>query len=450
MLVPLDALSLFLAGLITWYLRFETNFLGLAPAKFSFSDFITAALIAIPVYLVLFALARLYVDHRETRFIDEVFRVALAVSTGTLAIIVILFFSHASDTSRFLVISTWIIGIVVLSLARYIVRLIERWRLRRGLGVHNVVLIGDNATSRILRKNYREKPEQGVRVVEVMSSPDIDKIIKDLHELLKTERVGEIIQTDHSLPQEDVEKLLDFADQNKLRFKYTPNLFETQATNIGISTVAGLPIVELKATSLEGWGRVGKRALDIVGSLLGLIILSPILLVIALIIKIDSAGSVFYQDLRVDRDHRFYLYKFRSMVKNAEQLRKKMMAFNERTGPMFKMKNDPRVTDVGRFLRKTSLDELPQLINVLRGQMSLVGPRPHRPDEILKYKKHHKKLLAIKPGLTGLAAISGRSDLDFEEEVRLDTYYIEHWSLALDLKIILRTVPVVVSGKSAA
>lgn len=189
--------------------------------------------------------------------------------------------------------------------------------------------------------------------------------------------------------------------------------------------------------------------IDVTGASLGLIVLSPLFGLLALAVKLDSKGPVFYKDKRVDRDQVFNLLKFRSMIDNADVLRAKMMRLNERSGPLFKIKQDPRITRVGRFTRKTSLDELPQLINVLKGDMSLVGPRPHRPDEIVKYKKHHRALLRIKPGITGLAAISGRSDLDFEDEVRLDTYYIEHWSLLLDLKILLRTLPVVLSRRSA-
>lgn len=449
LLVPVDALTLFLAGLAVWYLRFETDFLGLNAADFTFEDFLLAALIVIPIYLILFATARLYIDHRDTRFIDEVFRVALAVSTGTLALIVILFLRQEVETSRFLVLATWVLAIFLVSLGRYIVRLVERYRRKRGHGIHRVVIIGDNDTSRLLRKNFRENPAQGVKVIEVMASPDVERILHDLEKLVGTHQPHEIIQTDHSLPQEDVERLLDFADEHKLRFKFTPNVFETQATNVGLSTVAGMPIVELKATPLEGWGHIGKRVTDIVGSSLGIVILSPILIALALAVKLDSPGPVFYRDKRVDREKEFELFKFRSMIKDAEKLREEMMKYNERTGPMFKMKNDPRITRVGRFTRRTSLDELPQLFNVFLGHMSLVGPRPHRPDEIAKYKKHHHKLLTIKPGITGLAAISGRSDLDFEEEVRLDTYYIEQWSLALDLKILIRTIPTVLSRKSA-
>jgi lipopolysaccharide/colanic/teichoic acid biosynthesis glycosyltransferase len=179
-------------------------------------------------------------------------------------------------------------------------------------------------------------------------------------------------------------------------------------------------------------------------------LLSPLFLIIGIIIRIDSEGSTFVRLERISQHQEFGLYKFRSMIKNAEELKGDLIEYNERKdGPLFKIKNDPRVTRVGRILRKTRIDELPQLINVFKGEMSLVGPRPHQPDEIERYEKHHKKVLLIKPGMTGMAQISGSSDLLFEEEGKLDTYYIENWSLGKDIYILLKTIIFLFKDKSA-
>jgi len=183
-----------------------------------------------------------------------------------------------------------------------------------------------------------------------------------------------------------------------------------------------------------------KRTADVLGSILALVIFSPILLVIAFAIKWETDGPVLVRLRRVSQNKEFYLLKFRSMVKNAEELKPFLKEWNERNdGPLFKIKNDPRVTVVGKFIRRYRLDELPQFVNVLKGDISLVGPRPHQPDEIAKYEKHHKKVLSIKAGVTGLAQVSGSSDLPFEEEVSLDSFYIENWSLIQDIKILLKT-----------
>ncbi|MCK5320443.1 sugar transferase, partial [Candidatus Parcubacteria bacterium] len=216
-----------------------------------------------------------------------------------------------------------------------------------------------------------------------------------------------------------------------------------------VNEIAGIPIVEVKKTPLDGWGRIVKRILDLIGSSVLIIILSPILILTAIIIKIDSRGPVFFS--RKDDDsllyrvgqggNLFHYFKFRSMVKKCDNLRYSELAGrNTRDdGPMIKIKDDPRVTGFGKFIRRFSIDELPELFLVFTGKMSLVGPRPHLPEEVARYEHHHKKVLTIKPGMTGMAQISGRSDLSFEEEVKLDTYYIENWSILLDLSIFLRT-----------
>jgi len=198
-----------------------------------------------------------------------------------------------------------------------------------------------------------------------------------------------------------------------------------------------------------------------IGSLFFIILFSPIMLLAAIIIKADSPGPVIYKNKRVAKNGAFKLFKFRSMINQycvgddygsaaALELEKKLIQEkNTKTGPVYKISGDPRLTGVGKFIRRWSIDELPQFFNVLYGNLSLVGPRPHQPREVAKYERHHKKVLTVKPGLTGLAQISGRSDLSFEDEVKLDSYYIENWSLKLDLSILLRTPLAIIKGRRA-
>lgn len=193
-----------------------------------------------------------------------------------------------------------------------------------------------------------------------------------------------------------------------------------------------------------------KRFIDVVGSLSGIILLSPLLLVVALLIRFESKGPIFFHQKRVGLNGKeFKMYKFRSMVVNAEELLDKLKHKNEMTGPMFKMKNDPRITRVGRFIRNTSIDELPQLFNVLKGEMSLVGPRPNLLREVEKFSEHHKLKLLVKPGLTCYWQIMGRSSIDFEEWMKLDIKYIEERSIWVDLKLIFRTIRVLFGDKNA-
>ena len=197
--------------------------------------------------------------------------------------------------------------------------------------------------------------------------------------------------------------------------------------------------------------KVSKRALDVFASLLGLILLSPILFIVVVMIKLDSKGPVIFKQKRVGLNGKeFYMYKFRSMVVNAEELKEKLAAQNEMSGPMFKMKEDPRVTRVGKFIRKTSLDELPQLINVIKGDMSLVGPRPSLPNEVKEFEPWMLKRLDVKPGLTCFWQVSGRNDIDFEDWMKLDIKYVNEKSFFLDIKLILRTVLVLFGDKHAS
>ena len=241
-----------------------------------------------------------------------------------------------------------------------------------------------------------------------------------------------------------------------------PDLFETYAAHVRLGQVGGVPLMELMRTPLEGWGRITKRVMDLVGSALGLVLLAPLLAVVAVLIVLDSPGSIFYCQTRVGRNRRpFEMYKFRTMRmehstgeryggRAAQKLEQKLKsASNERSGPLFKMKRDPRVTRVGRVLRRTRIDELPQLINVLRGEMSLLGPRPHLPVEVARYDKHHGKLFTIKPGMSGMAQVSGSSGLPFEQEAKLDIGYIEGWSLWLDVVLLFKTFRILFTDRNA-
>lgn len=205
-------------------------------------------------------------------------------------------------------------------------------------------------------------------------------------------------------------------------------------------------------SNISKWYLILKRFIDIVGAIVGIIVLSPILIIVAILIKIeDSKGSIFFSQKRVGQNGKeFKMYKFRSMVHNAEELKENLLKQNERLGPMFKMKNDPRVTKVGKFIRKTSLDELPQLINVLKGEMSLVGPRPSLPKEVEQFKPWMLKRLSVKPGLTCYWQVYGRNNIGFEDWMNLDIKYVEERSLIIDIKLIFKTVFVLLGDKSAS
>ncbi|MFH1598096.1 MAG: sugar transferase [Patescibacteria group bacterium] len=452
LLVPVDYLMIVLAALAAYGLRFGSAFTDIIPVIYEipFREFFNIVLIVAVGWIAIFALSGLYNMRGQRKNFQEISKIFFACSTAIMAVIIFIFFRREFFSSRFIILSTWFFSIFFVSLAHLIIRAIQSGFYRRGIGIHRLVVIGQDTVAEDFIKQIYRKPNLGLKIVERYPQFD-DKVKNRMREMAEDDKIDEVILADANMVKETTLDLIDFCDEYHLVFKYAADLFEAQATNLEVQTIAGIPIIEIKKTSLEGWGKVSKRMFDIFFSVIIGLILSPIFLLIGIIIKIDSKGPILVQLQRVGKGGKvFTLYKFRSMIKDAHSLKKDLLRFNERRdGPLFKMKHDPRITRVGRFLRKSSLDEFPQLINVIKGQMSMVGPRPHEPEEVARYDKHHKKLLAIKPGLTGLAQVSGRSDLGFEQEVKLDTYYIENWSVRLDLQIIFRTPFILVIPRKA-
>ena len=445
-----------LAGLSAHALRFQTSVTDFRPVfdDLALSVFFPALLVGALGWLLIFAISGMYAIRGTRRFLDEVTNIFLACSTSIMAVIVLFFFQRELFSSRFILLTGWILAILYVTIGRLIIRSIQRSLLARDIGVYRVAIVGHDHTTNQLLSLFRSNPALGYRIVE--HAPDVnDALFQNLEERLrapiKERGVDLLLQSDPSLPKEQTQSLIDFANYHHLAFRYAAGLFETRASNISVATLAGVPVIEIKRTTLDGWGRIFKRAVDLAVAIISLVITSPIFLTTALFIRADTKGPIFVKLRRVGESGRLLdVYKFRSMIENAHALKSQLMQYNERSGPLFKMKDDPRITRVGRFIRRTSIDELPQLLNVLKGEMSIIGPRPHEPEEVARYERNHRKLLTIKPGITGLAQISGRSDLDFAKEAQLDIFYIEHWSIRLDLSILFRTPIVVFRMKSAS
>jgi exopolysaccharide biosynthesis polyprenyl glycosylphosphotransferase len=319
------------------------------------------------------------------------------------------------------------------------------------MGVHRVLLIGKNSKIDVIAKIIRRNKNLGYQVVDKIDTAHL-KVIKGI----KQERgIDEIILCESSITDDEQEKLIDYCAINNVTFKFIPTTLQTSRYEIGI--LNGEPLIEIKNTPLDGWGKIIKRIFDIVGAAIAIIIFGPIMLVIAVVSWLECGSPVIFRNERIGHKGNFDVLKFRYMKREychgaqfSEQHNKKALGYLKKLiteksikgGPVYKIKNDPRKTKFGSFLEKFSLDELPQFFNVLMGTMSLVGPRPHQPIEVSKYMDYHRRLLTIKPGVTGMAQVSGRSDIDFEDEYKLDLYYIENWSLWLDIQICLKTIGV--------
>lgn len=450
------------AGISAYYLRFTNVAAEIRPVIFSlpFGGYFKILFLIALAWLIIFALAGLYNIKGSRRLTAEVYRVILACSTGLMLIVIMIFVFRELFSSRFIVLAGWLLAIIYISLARIIIRLAQRVLLRYGIGRHKLVLVGDNSTADVLIYEFSSRKNSVYEVVKRLKNFSLEAE-QDLAEFIKINEVDEIMQSDPNLSKAEVIRLYDFADENHIIFKYAADLLGAKVLKTEVSEIAGIPVVEVKKTPLEGWGRIIKRIFDVILALFFIIIFSPILIIAAIIIKLDSRGPVIYKNERVLKNGVFKLLKFRSMIyqycvgddygnNQALELERKLIEEKSiKTGPVYKIAGDPRLTGAGKFIRRWSIDELPQFFNILKGDMSLVGPRPHQPREVAKYERRHKKILTIKPGLTGLAQISGRSDLSFEDEVKLDSYYIENWSLLFDVAILARTPLAVLKNRKA-
>lgn len=388
--------------------------------------------------------------HEQRLTVQACFTAGLLL-TGTLYLV------HAADIPRRIVLVTWGLVVVSLSVRRLVYRVLLYRRFERGLGTRNVLIIGTGPEAHALRhhiesirhlgyafKGFIDVQGPGSRLAS--TTGDVVGTLDTLFSHARKQFVDEIFFT-APCEREMVQDVLVKARAAGIDLRVIPEMYNGLAWNSPIEYIGQFPTIPLHCGYVPEMAMVLKRAMDIVFSSLVLIVLAPMLAAIAVAIKLDSPGPVFYTSERIGKKGRvFKCRKFRTMVRDADQRRADVMHMNERDGVLFKISNDPRITRLGRFLRKYSLDELPQFVNVLRGDMSVVGPRPPIGSEVKEYKLSHLRRLDVTPGITGLWQVQGRQDPSFDSYISLDVTYIENWSLWLDCKIILRTIAVVFGG----
>ncbi|MEK7494923.1 MAG: sugar transferase [Patescibacteria group bacterium] len=450
--VPIDVVMILLAATSAYYLRSLPMFQGYVSKVFNlgFQEYITSVLILTPFLILVLALEGLYTMRVTRRFWHEAYGVGRALTLAFIFLIIAIFLNREWFSSRFVIVVGWGLAVIYIALSRTIIQLIQKWLLtHKGIGVHRVLLIGVNKKMQVMRRQLQRDKARGYKVVDQIE----DVSITHIKEIRAQKGVDEIIIGDPSFTDEELTKLMDFCQINNITYKYVPTTSQTSRFTMKI--FAGEPIIEYQHTPLDGWARVLKRAYDLVAGLLLTMLFSPLMLVIAILIKIeDPNGPIIYKNERIgENGQKFFVFKFRYMqwkycitkenkdLKEAIAFEKKLIEErnSRKGGVLYKIKDDPRKMKVGAFIERFSLDELPQFFNVLRGDMSLVGPRPHQEREVERYAEYHRRLLTIKPGITGMAQVSGRSDLAFEDEYRLDVFYIENWSLWLDIVICLKT-----------
>jgi exopolysaccharide biosynthesis polyprenyl glycosylphosphotransferase len=441
--VIVDAVMIVAAFFAAYYLRKVTEYPHpLNPRPFSYYG--GMLLIQTGTLLVTFFVYRLYHFKRGLSRIDKSYSLMAAISFGTVASVALTSFVYKNelDYPRAMVVYAWILSIVLVMVGRLFTDWLQgRYRVANPM---RVLIVGAGDVGRMILQKITQSPSLGYQAVGFADDTPGRKEVSGLPVLGPTHQLRLLLQEHNvqeviiGLPEASHEEVLDLisqAEREKATVRVFPDVFQIIASEISIDDLNGLPLLTVRDVALRGWRLVLKRAMDFVVSAITLILLSPFLMVLAFLIKLDSPGSVFYAQERMGLDAKpFQMLKFRSMRKDAEK----------ETGPVWATKDDPRVTRLGAFIRRHSLDELPQFINVLLGDMSLVGPRPERPvfveqfrQIVPRYMERHKE----KAGLTGWAQVNGlRGDTSIVERTKYDLWYIENWSLLLDVKIVLKTV----------
>ncbi len=439
-----------------WRLGPELNEFQLAPLD---SYWIVAGLFIGMTVASFYVLGR-YQRRRTVSLFDDGVRIGVGVLIGTAAVITVFFAARPLFFSRLMFLYLGVLGAGLASIWLLARRLALDAVRRAGFDNQRVLVVGSGVVAKFLMQQLSASPSAGNRVVGYLETgPEAAEAgfgrfqrlgdLRDLEAIIQTRAIDEVYVALPSSDQQGLGRVLERCRTHGVRFRVAPDLLEAQFGRMEIHPLAGIPLITLSDDQIGGFKYIQKRLLDILVSLTGLAVTGPLWIVIALAVKLDSPGPVLFKHTRIGKGGcRFTLLKFRSMVADAE-VRKSELFDGDEHPMLFKVPDDARRTRVGRVLRRFSLDELPQLLNVLAGSMSLVGPRAQVPAEVEQYDDWARHRLRVLPGLTGLWQVSGRSDVAFVEMVMLDTYYVTHWSLGLDLKILLMTIPVVVGGRGA-
>lgn len=414
----------------SWYLRFKSGLFvqdaGVLPAKTYFS----ALFLIIPGYLLLYSIFQLYMPRRVKSYRKELMDIIRANGIGFMIFILVLYFIKQEHFSRQMLCIFFFINISLEFASRYLIRTIL-WKMRKqGLNQKHILMIGESQMAEQYMDRLRENPKWGYQVFAHLKDEE------KLERILEGNELDEVVIALRAEDYGKLERIVDVCEKAGVHTKMIPDFGNVISTRPYIEDVQGIPVIHVRRVPLNIMrNRVAKRAVDLIGATVAIILFSPVMLLTVLVVALTEEGSVIYRQERVGLHNQvFYMYKFRSMIKQDEEKEK----------AEWSTRNDPRITPVGKLIRRTSIDELPQLFNVLKGEMSLVGPRPERPqfvqkfrDEIPRYMVKHQ----VRPGMTGWAQINGyRGDTSIEKRIEYDLYYIENWTMVFDMKILILTI----------
>lgn len=418
------------AYFFSWYLRFKSGFfvqdVGVLPAKTYFS----ALFLIIPGYLLLYSIFQLYMPRRVKSYRKELMDIIRANGIGFMIFILVLYFIKQEHFSRQMLCIFFFINISLEFASRYLIRTIL-WKMRKqGLNQKHILMIGESQMAEQYMDRLRENPKWGYQVFAHLKDEE------KLERILEGNELDEVVIALRAEDYGKLERIVDVCEKAGVHTKMIPDFGNVISTRPYIEDVQGIPVIHVRRVPLNIMrNRAAKRAVDLIGATVAIILFSPVMLLTVLVVALTEEGSVIYRQERVGLHNQvFYMYKFRSMIMQDEEKEK----------AEWSTRNDPRITPVGKLIRRTSIDELPQLFNVLKGEMSLVGPRPERPqfvqkfrDEIPRYMVKHQ----VRPGMTGWAQINGyRGNTSIEKRIEYDLYYIENWTMVFDMKILILTI----------
>jgi len=464
-LLVADTLAILLAGMLATYLRFGSF---VAPVGFENTSLTVAfwqvALLMVPLWIGFMALAGLYDLDTLTWGLSPAGKVMRALSLGVVGLILATFLLKLPGLSRAWTLVVWILAIVFVLAGRAIVGLFATLARTRGRLRQRVIIVGANSEAADIVRILQSDPAAGLEPIGCVTSSFAEKLeldffagelpvlgaALDITSIVQESAAETVIIVSSAFDHDVLARIIADLRATDVDVHISSGLFEVLTSRVLVTEVAGVPLITVRGISLSRSSLLVKRAFDLVVASFVVLVGLPLWLLLALAVKLSSKGPVLYAQERMGRDGQtFSMYKFRSMYVDSDAQLHTLRSNNEATGPIFKMKSDPRVTPVGKWLRKFSLDEIPQLINVLGGTMSLVGPRPPLPDEVRRYTPGDWRRLEVVPGMTGLWQVSGRSSLTFDEMVRLDIFYIENWSVTLDISLLFRTIPAVLFARGA-
>ena len=459
-----DIIFLALAFYISYYLRFHTGVIAEINKTYLIEkNYILYSIIFILSAIFIFFLFSLYDRDKIYRGSGYYSKLLRAISINIIVIILAGYLLNLFTFSRKWILLLYLFSFVFLYLSRFLIEAITQ-KVAKKLNIKSkTIIIGIGENARRIEDSLRKYSlEQDIILGHVDKKQSILKdkeysknftvlgYLENLKDIINKNNIQRVIISSPEYKYYEILEILESLKGMDITTLIFPGFFEFSLRRLSVREIGGVPLMQVANIGFFGFNLFLKNLIDYTLGIISFIFFIPIYLVVAILIKTSSRGPVFFKQKRLTKDCKeFYMYKFRTMYVDAEKILQDLMKYNEADGPLFKMKNDPRITRVGRFLRKFSIDELPQILNVLKGELSLVGPRPPLPCEVEKYDEWEMKRLNVKQGLTGLWQISGRSDLSFEEMTRLDLYYIQNWSIEVDIKIILKTIPAMLFGKGA-